>query len=143
MRDIGPLIGMKEETKKVQNCVRRGQPQLHVLLAVVYLYMCHVAFAPYPLLIRPHPRPKLQVPPNRLPALYLAALLGLPGTVHVRDLGDELGGEDVDLLVGAVQQAQCPDLVGGGRIVSGGFGFLAAVSGLESCDFGGLRVKGS
>lgn len=72
---------------------------------------------------------------------YLAALLGLPGTVHVRDLGDELGGEDVDLLVGAVQQAKCPDLVCGGRVVSGGFGFLAAVGGLESCDFGGLRVN--
>ena len=57
------------------------------------------------------------------------------------DFGDELGGEDVDLLVGAVQQAQCPDLVGGGRVVSGGFGFLAAVSGLEGCDFGGLREQ--
>jgi hypothetical protein len=131
-----------KKRQKSSNCVRRGQPQLHVLLAVVYLYMCHVAFAPSPLLIHPHPRPKLQVPPNRLPALYLAARLRLrlPGTVHVRDLGDELGGEDVDLLVGAVQQAQCPDLVCGGRVVSGGFGFLAAVGGLESCDFGGLRV---
>lgn len=67
----------------------------------------------------------------------LAALL-LPGTVHVLDFRDELGGENVDLLVGAVQQAQCPDLVGGGRVVSGGFGFLAAVGGLQGCDFGGL-----
>jgi hypothetical protein len=113
--------------------------------------MCHIAFAPSLSLLHPplpytlihnHPRPKIQGPPNRLPT-YLAALLGLPGTVHVRNLGDELGGEDVDLLVGAVQQAQCPDLVCGRRVVSGGFGFLAAVSGLESCDFGGLRVKSS
>ena len=51
---------------------------------------------------------------------------------------EELGGTDVDFLVGAVQQAQCSDLVGGGHVVSGCFGFLAAVCGLESCDFGGL-----
>jgi hypothetical protein len=69
--------------------------------------------------------------------LSLAAL-GLPGTVHVLNFGEELGGEDVDFLVGAVQQAQCSDLVGGGRVVSGCLGFLAAISGLEGCDFGGL-----
>jgi len=58
----------------------------------------------------------------------------------VLDFGDELGGENVDFLVSAVQQAQSPDLVCGGRVVSGGFGFLATVGGLECCDFGGLRV---
>ena len=51
---------------------------------------------------------------------------------------EELGGTDVDFLVGAVQQAQCSDLVGGGHVVSGCFGFLAAERGLEGCDFGGL-----
>jgi len=59
----------------------------------------------------------------------------------VLNFGNELGGENVDLLVGTVQQAQCPDLVCGGRVVSGSFGFLAAVSGLKCCDFGGLRVN--
>lgn len=54
------------------------------------------------------------------------------------NFGEELGGADVDFLVGAVQQAQCSDLVGGGDVVSGCFGFLAAVCGLEGCDFGGL-----
>jgi hypothetical protein len=95
--------------------------------------MCHglLCFPPsHPSI---HLRQKTQAP--------LAALLRLPRTVHVRDLGNELGGEDVDLLVGAVQQAQCPDLVGRGRVVSGGFGFLAAVGGLEGCDFGGLDMK--
>jgi len=87
----------------------------------------------------PHPRIKKNPGPLRINASHLAALLRLPRTVHVRDLGNELGREDVDLLVGAVQQAQCPDLIGRGRVVSRGFGFLAAVSGLESCDFGGLR----
>lgn len=54
------------------------------------------------------------------------------------NFGEELGRADVDLLVGAVQQAQCSDLVGRGHVVSGCFGFLAAVCGLEGCDFGGL-----
>lgn len=54
------------------------------------------------------------------------------------NFGEELGGKDVDFLVGAVQQAECSDLVGGGRVVSGCLGFLAAVCGLESCDFGSL-----
>jgi hypothetical protein len=67
------------------------------------------------------------------------AALRLPGTVHVLNFRKELGGEDVDFLIGAVQQAQCSDLVGGGRVVSGCFGFFAAVSGLEGCDFGGLE----
>jgi hypothetical protein len=56
----------------------------------------------------------------------------------VLDFRKELGREDVDFLVGAVQQAQCPNLIGGGRVVSGCFGILAAVSGLEGCDFGSL-----
>jgi hypothetical protein len=56
----------------------------------------------------------------------------------VLNFGEELGGADVDFLVGAVQQAQCSDLVGGGHVVSGCFGFLAAERGLEGCDFGGL-----
>jgi hypothetical protein len=125
-------IGTK--TKKVQNCVRRGPQQLHVLLAVVYICTCAmVCFASLPPI-----RQFIFVKINQAP---LAALLRLPRTVHVRDLGNELGGEDVDLLVGAVQQAQCPDLVGRGRVVSGGFGFLAAVGGLEGCDFGGLDIK--
>ena len=64
--------------------------------------------------------------------------LWLPGTVHVLNFREELGGTDVDFLVGAVQQAQCSDLVGGGHVVSGCFGFLAAERGLEGCDFGGL-----
>lgn len=54
------------------------------------------------------------------------------------DLGEELGGEDVDFLVGAVQQAECSDLVGGGRVVFGCLEFLAAVCGLESGNLGCL-----
>lgn len=54
------------------------------------------------------------------------------------NFGEELGRADVDFFVGAVQQAQCSDLVGGGHVVSGCFGFLAAVCGLEGCDLGGL-----
>jgi hypothetical protein len=69
------------------------------------------------------------------------AALRLPRPVHVLKFRKELGGEDVDFLVGAVQQAKCPNLVGGGRVVSGCFGFFAAVSGLEGCDFGGLEWK--
>lgn len=64
--------------------------------------------------------------------------LWLPGTVHVLNFGEELGGTDVDFLVGAVQQAQCSDLVGGGHVISGCFGFFAAECGLKGCDFGGL-----
>lgn len=63
----------------------------------------------------------------------LAALrLGLLGAVHVFDFGQELGGEDVDFLVGAVQQAECSDLVGGGRVVVGCLEFLTTVCGLKS-----------
>jgi len=77
----------------------------------------------------------------RFGAAALAAALRLPRPVHVLDLRKEPGSTNVDLLVGAIQQAQCPDLVGGGHVVSGCFGFLAAVSGLESCDFGSLFGK--
>jgi hypothetical protein len=129
-----------------------GPQQLHVLLAVVYICTCAmVCFALLPSLstsLSPfHPSIVLiLVSKNQVPQKvhHLAARLRLrlPRTIHVRDLGNELGREYVDLLVGAVQQAQCSDLVGRGRVVSGGFGFLAAVGGLESCDFGGLlRVQ--
>lgn len=89
-----------------------------------------------------HPCWKLFVSPPILPDLKIPLRLApliLPRSVVVLDFGDELGGEDVDLLVGAVQQAQRADLAGGRRVVvSGRLGFLAAVCGLQSCDFGGL-----
>jgi hypothetical protein len=126
--------------KKSKLCTQRAAAAPCSSSRGIYLYMCHglLCFPPsHSSLLPSHPsihlRQKTQAP--------LAALLRLPRTVHVRDLGNELGGEDVDLLVGAVQQAQCPNLVGRGRVVSGGFGFLAAVGGLEGCDFGGLHMK--
>jgi hypothetical protein len=145
-----------EAKENVQKCVRRGPAAAAPCSSSrgIYLYMCHgLLCTPLPLPLtallssRPsirslhsHPRQKHQVLPKNH---HLAARLRLqlPRTIHVRDLGNELGREDVDLLVGAVQQAQCSDLVGRGRVVSGGFGFLAAVGGLESCDFGGLRTR--
>lgn len=78
------------------------------------------------------------IPPFLL--LSILSPLVLPRRVVVLDFGDELGGEDVDLLVGAVEQAQRPELACRRRVlVSGRFGFLAAVCGLEGCDLGGLR----
>lgn len=99
------------------------------LLAVVYLYMLHVA---PPVILAPgtlHVICSL----NLSVASSLAALrLGLLGAVHVFNFRQEFGGEDVDLLVGAVQQAECSDLVGGGRVVFGCLEFLTAVCGLKS-----------
>lgn len=79
----------------------------------------------------------MMIPPFLL--LSILSPLVLPRRVVVLDFGDELGGEDVDLLVGAVEQAQRPELACRRRVVvSGRFGFLAAVCGLQGCDFGGL-----
>jgi hypothetical protein len=143
----------RSERKKVQTVYAERAAAPCSSSRGIYLYMCHGCFAslspslsqlslpPSHPSFHPHPRIKKNPGPLRTNASHLAALpLRLPRTVHVRDLGNELGREDVDLLVGAVQQAQSPDLIGRGRVVSRGLGFLAAVSGLESCDFGGLRV---
>ena len=132
------FMRMKTKGKSSNCCTQRAAAPCSSSRGIsVHVPCCFAPSPPTSRLSHPHTRQKSRSP-QIMPAFPLAALLGLPGTVHVRDLGDELGGEDVDLLVGAVQQAQCPDLVCGGRIVSGGFSFLAAVGGLESCDFGGL-----
>lgn len=82
----------------------------------------------------------MMIPPFSL--LSILSPLVLPRRVVVLDFGDELGREDVDLLVGAVEQAQRPELACRRRVVvSGRFGFLAAVCGLQSCDLGGLRGR--
>lgn len=92
-------------------------------------------------------RPKNRAAPYHclmmIPTLSIPlAPLVLPRSVVVLDFGNELGGVDVDLLVGAVEQTQRPELACSRRVlVSGQLGFLAAVCGLQSCDFGGLRVE--
>jgi hypothetical protein len=134
----------------VQNCVRRGAAAapcsssrgiyLYIVPWFALLPLSHHRSLPF---IRPSSSSSSKTHKSPQKTTHLAARLRLrlPRTIHVRDLGNELGREDVDLLVGAVQQAQRSDLVGRGRVVSGGFGFLAAVGGLESCDFGGLSVR--
>lgn len=100
------------------------------LLAVVYLYMLHVA---PPVILAPRTSSHCHLSAHPIHTGSLAALrLGLLGAVHVFNFGQELGGEDVDFLVGAVQQAECSDLVGGGRVVFGCLEFLTAVCGLQS-----------